>query len=145
MNAKPKQRSRLLLAAAPFVLLLLGACESTPRGSQNSYEGSEGRPMTAQEGNVTLARSLTIKDPVHKRQDGRLMVQFRLESQRSTRVDFAWTIDWFDQAGFAVQGANRHWEPVSLGGYGTTVLTSVAPTAAAVSWKLEVTSRNEVH
>lgn len=144
MSTQCKPRSRVLLAAAPLLLLLVGACESTPRGSQNSYEGSEGRAMTVEEGNGILARSLSIKDPVHKREGGRLMVQFQLENQRSTRTDFAWTINWFDQAGFAVPGLQRHWEPVSLGGYSTTLLTSIAPTSAAVSWKLEVTSRNEV-
>jgi len=145
MSPKNILRSRALLVAAPLVLLLTGACESTPRGSQNSYEGSENSPMTAVEDNEILARSLAIKDPLHKREGGRLVVQFQLENTRSTATAFAWTIDWFDQAGFVIRGATRHWEPVSLGGYGNTILTVTAPTPEAVSWKLEVTSRNEVH
>ena len=144
MSANQTTRPRAWLAAVPLVLLLTGACTSVPRGSQNSYEGREGGPMTATEGNEVLARSLAIKDPLHKRVDGRLVVQFTLENRRSSDTQFAWAIDWFDQQGFAVQGAVRHWQPVALGGYGSTILTVTAPTPDAVSWKLQVTSRNEV-
>ena len=144
MSANQRTSSRAWLVAAPLVLLLTGACTSVPRGSQNSYEGREGSSMTATEGNQKLARSLAIKDPLHKRVDGRLVVQFQLENRRSTDTDFSWAIDWFDQAGFAVQGAVRHWEPVALGGYGSKILTVTAPTPEAVSWKLQVSSRNEV-
>lgn len=144
MSTNLRTRPSTWLIAAPLVLLFTGACTSVPRGSQNSYEGREGGKMTATEGNQTLARSLAIKDPLHKRVDGRLVVQFQLENRRSTETDFAWAVDWFDQQGFAVQGAVRHWQPVALGGYGSTILTVTAPTPDAVSWKLQVTSRNEV-
>jgi uncharacterized protein YcfL len=135
-------RSEALLAT--LLLFALGACTSTPRGSQNSYEGREGGQMNAVEGNQILARNLAIKNPIHKREGGRMVVQFDLENRRSTATDFAWAVDWFDRDGFAVRGATRHWEPVSLGGYGSTTLTVVAPTPDASSWKLQVTSRNEV-
>ena len=101
MSANQTTRPRAWLAAVPLVLLLTGACTSVPRGSQNSYEGREGGTMTATEGNEVLARSLAIKDPLHKRVDGRLVVQFTLENRRSSDTQFAWAIDWFDQQGFA--------------------------------------------
>jgi len=134
----------LAIPLAALLLASLGACTSTPRGSQNRYEGREGGQMTAVEGNQTLARNLAIKNPIHKREDGRMIVQFDLENRHSTPLDFAWAVDWFDRDGFAVRGATRHWEPIALGGYGSTTLTVVAPSPEASSWKLQVTSRNEI-
>ena len=101
--------------------------------------------MTAVEGNEILARVLQIKNPRSRRTaDGRMQVQFELENSRSTHLDFAWAVDWFDQTGFKVQDNTRHWEPTALGGYGITTLSITAPTPAASSWKLQITSRDEV-
>ena len=133
-------------AAALLALGLAGACTSTPRGSQNAYEGGEGQAELERiEGNKTLARALDVRDVRTRRnEDGRLVVQFELKNTRSNALRFAWAADWFDQAGFRIDDTTRHWEPVSLGGYGSTYLTLTSPTPAAGSWKLQVTSPDEV-
>jgi uncharacterized protein YcfL len=132
--------------AAPLFALALGACHTTPRGSQNAYEASEGaHQMKAIEGNQLLARRLEITNPISRRQgDGRLQIQFDLRSKTSDPLRFAWAIDWYDPSGFRISDVTRRWEPVSLGGYGSTSLSAVAPTPAAASWKLQVTSPDEV-
>ena len=136
-------RSRWMAIACGFALL--AACESTPRGSQNHYEGAEGESELVRiEPNRALRNQLVITNPIHQRVDERLKVQFQLENRYGTEIKFSWTIDWFDQQGFQVVDARRHWEPVSLDGYGTKVLTVVAPTPGASSWKLQVSSRSEV-
>jgi len=126
--------------------LALAACSTTPRGSQNAYRGSEGSHETQEvEGNQILARNLSIRDPRSRREDDRLVVQFELANTRSNALSFAWTVDWYDQAGFHVQDSTRHWRPEALGGFGSTTLTITAPTREATSWKLQVTSPDEVH
>jgi uncharacterized protein YcfL len=129
---------------AALAAALLCACTTTPRGSANRYEGREGGQMEAVEGNQELARKLALKNVLSKREDGRMIVQFDLTNKKSTRLEFAWTIEWLDAAGFVIPGSDRHWEPISMGGYAVETLTAVAPRPEATQWRLQVTSRNEV-
>lgn len=135
---------------APFlacVLLLLGsACRSAPRGSENQYSGSEGSlELRSSEGNRDLAARLAILNPRSRRlADGRLQVEFDLKNTRSNQTEFAWTVDWFDRDGFEVQTAQRAFEPMALGGGAMRTLQITSPTPNAVSWRLSITSRNEV-
>ncbi len=138
-------------ARAPFVvpalaLLLCAACRTTPKGNQNTYTGSEGsHEVGRMEGNQDLANRLEIVDPKSRRlEDNRLQVQFDLRNKRSSTTEFAWTVDWFDASGFQVAQGSRHYEPLSLGGGAWKTLTITAPTPEAVSWRLGITSRNEV-
>ena len=130
----------LALAAA----VLVSACTSTPEGKANRYEGTEGGTIKAVEDNRALAGDLAIKKAVSKRENDRLIVQFDLENRRSSRLEFAWTIDWYDVHGFQIDDVTRRWEPISLGGYAATTLKVVAPRPKATQWRLQVTSRDEV-
>jgi len=130
----------IALAAA----VLASACTSAPKGEANRYEGTEGGSINAVEDNRALADDLAIKNAISKRQDGRLMVQFDLENRTSSRLEFAWTVDWYDAHGFQIDDATRRWEPVSLGGSAAKTLKIVAPRPEATQWRLQVTSRDEV-
>lgn len=134
----------LCLAA---LFLSLGACTTTPRGSQNSYRTSSGQLQLERiEGNKQLASNLQILNPIEKTVDGRKLAQFELKNTRSSAVGFAWAVDWFDEDGFLIDDNQRVFEPVSLGGYGSTFITITAPKAGEkLSWKLTVTSPDEVH
>ena len=138
MNLKRKDPWLVLAAAA------LAACTSAPKGDANRYEGSEGGQITAIENNRALAQKLAIKNAVHKRENDRLVVQFDLENRRSSQLEFAWTIDWFDAHGFQIDDATRLWAPIKMGGHAVRTLKAVAPRPEATQWKLQVTSRNEV-
>ncbi len=137
---------RALLVLPTIALLLPTACRTTPKGNQNTYTGSEGSlEIGRMEGNQDLASRLEIVDPKSRRlEDDRLQVQFDLRNKRSSTTEFAWTVDWFDASGFLVAQASRHYEPLSLGGGAWKTLTITAPTPEAVSWRLGITSRNEV-
>lgn len=130
------------------VLLLFGAaaCRSTPRGNENQYSGSEGsHELRSSEGNSDLAARLAILNPRSRRlADGRLQVEFDLQNTRSNQTEFAWTVDWFDGDGFEVETAHRAFEPMALGGGAVRTLKITSPTPQAVSWRLSITSRNEV-
>ena len=135
-----------LPALVAIALLLPAACRSTPKGNQNTYTGTEGSMEIGRiEGNQMLASRLKIVDPKSRRlADGRLQVAFDLHNASSNQTEFAWTVDWFDASGFQVPVASRYYEPVALGGGAWKTLTITAPTPEAVSWRLGITSRNEV-
>lgn len=137
--------TRALCLGALF--LALGACTTTPRGSQNSYRSQNGKlELERIEGNKQLASNLQILNPLEKVVDGRKLAQFELKNTRSTALGFAWAVDWFDEDGFRIDNNQRVFEPVSLGGYGSTFITITAPKAGErLSWKLTVTSPDEVH
>jgi uncharacterized protein YcfL len=129
------------------LFLFLGACTTTPRGSQNSYRATSGQLQLERiEGNKQLASNLQILNPIEKTVDGRKLAQFELKNTRSSALGFAWAVDWFDEDGFLIDDNQRVFEPVSLGGYGSTFITITAPKAGEkLSWKLTVTSPDEVH
>ena len=126
--------------------LFAPACRTTPKGHENTYTGSEGSQEIGRiEGNQMLASRLAIVDPKSRRlPDGRLQVQFELRNARDSQTEFAYTVDWFDASGFLIPQASRHYEPVALGGGAWKTITITGPTPEAVSWRLGITSRNEV-
>ena len=135
-----KTRTALLAACLCATIL---ACRA-PAGSQNSYQGTETGDMQRTEGNANLKGNLWVSNPARRRVDGRLQIQFDLENRRATNLRFAWATLWFDKDGFQIDDGSRHWEPVTLNGHGTKTLTVTSPTREAVSWRLDITSPNEV-
>jgi len=142
----PNRLSRVLTLLAALAVLLPAACRTTPKGNENTYTGTEGSLEVGRiEGNQMLASRLKIVDPKSRRlADGRLQVQFDLRNAKDSQTEFAWTVEWFDASGFVIPQASRHYEPVALGGGAWKTLTITAPTPEAVSWRLGITSRNEV-
>ena len=150
MNPTPRS-TRTWIASTAAALCATAAlcapgCRTTPKGHENTYTGSEGSPEIGRiEGNQMLASRLAIVDPKSRRlPDGRLQVQFDLRNARDSQTEFAWTVDWFDASGFLIPQASRHYEPVALGGGASHTFTITGPTPEAVSWRLGITSRNEV-
>lgn len=135
------------LAYCGALLFAFGACTLTPRGSQNSYQGQGGKlNLERIEGNKILANNLEIINPIEKTVDGRKIAQFEVKNRLSNAQSFAWAVDWFDEDGFRINDNQRVFQPVSLGGYGSTYITITAPKAGEkLSWKLTVTSPDEVH
>ncbi len=134
------------LAGCALLVLGAAACRSTPRGNENQYSGSEGsHEIQRVEGNRDLAARLAILSPRSRRlEDGRLQVEFDLKNTRSSQTEFAWTVDWFDRDGFEVETAHRSFEPMALGGGAVRTIKITSPTPESVSWRLSITSRNEV-
>jgi uncharacterized protein YcfL len=134
------------LALSLTLLLLPAACRITPKGSQNTYTGTEGSMEIERiEENGDLAARLKIVNPKSRRlADGRLQVQFDLQNTRDSQTEFAWAVDWFDASGFVIKTAHRAFEPMNLGGGAVRTLSITAPTPESASWRLSITSRNEV-
>ena len=134
-------------ACSAALLLASSACVLTPHGSQNSYRGTGGKlELERIEGNKLLANNLEILNPLEKTVDGRKIAQFEIKNRLSVAQQFAWAVDWFDEDGFRINDNQRVFQPVSLGGFGSTYVTITAPkTGLKLSWKLTVTSPDEVH
>jgi len=134
------------IAALVALITALGACTVTPQGSQNSYTGKTGKlEIERIEGNRQLANNLEIINPLEKTVNGFKIVQFELRNKLTNTQRFAWAADWFDEDGFRINDNARVFQPVSLGGSGTTYITIPAPRAGNLSWRLTVTSPDEVH
>jgi uncharacterized protein YcfL len=133
------------IACSSALLLAVAACTVTPKGSQNSYTGKQKLELERIEGNKFLAANLQIVDPLEKTVDGRKVVQVMVKNKLSSAQSFAWAVDWFDEEGFRINDNQRVFQPVSLGGFGTTPITFTAPKTGNLSWRLTVTSPDEVH
>ncbi|MEO6710507.1 MAG: DUF1425 domain-containing protein [Planctomycetota bacterium] len=134
------------LLCSSALVLGFGACVLTPSGSQNSYQTSKGKLEVERiEGNKLLANNLQILNPIEKTVDGRKIAQFEIKNKLSNTQRFAWAVDWFDEDGFRINDNQRVFEPVSLGGFGSTFKTITAPKTGNLSWRLTVTSPDEVH
>lgn len=135
---------RLPAAAAAF-LLALCSCNSTPKGETNLYESDGLETEKVIEGNRDLAKHLSIIDPRARYGPGDIMeVQFDLKNNRTKSLAFQWRIDWIDHSGFVIDTNVTGWKPVKLGSGVTTTIRGVAPSAEAQSWRLQVSTPNEV-
>lgn len=138
--------TRVVTALGSLLLIAGAACRASHHGNQNTYSGTEGSlEVESSLVNSDLASRLKIVNPRTRRlADGRLQVQFDLQNTRSSQTEFAWTVDWFDDSGFLVETGRRSFEPMNLGGGAVRTLKITAPTPASASWRLSITSRNEV-
>ncbi len=135
----------LTRAACAALILGLGACRGAPSGDTNVYESGGVFEDSMIEGNASLAKDLTILEPLSRSGPGDLMeVQFDLRNERSSSLAFQWRIDWFDAGGFRIDAGGAGWEPLRLGGGAQTTLHAIAPRADAQRWRLQVSSPNEV-
>ena len=145
MNLRMPWTRTALGAACALALLATQACRSAPKGDTNVYEsGTNFDDATIIEGNPGLARDLTILEPRTRMVGERLDVQFDLLNERSSSLAFQWRIDWFDAAGFRIDDTTATWEPIKLGGGAKFTIQKIAPRPEARTWRLQVSSPNEV-
>lgn len=123
----------------PLALVPLFACTSPPSGSVNRYDGSG-----AEVGNSVLHAALEMRNIVRAEKNGLMVVQVELHNRRTAPLAFQWSVDWFDRAGLKILYGPQHWEPERLAGSASKVIQMIAPSPDAVSWQLQVGSRDEV-
>jgi hypothetical protein len=124
--------------------LLGSGCATAPYGPQNTYTGREGAAELQRDiGNSELDHHVELRDIHSERRDGRLLVQFELNSDLSSASSIEWMVEWYDDKNFLID-VPRHWEPVVIGPRGHHSCTIIGPTTSASAWKLSVRPRNEV-
>jgi len=140
----PMNRQRLPRALASIALvsglLALSACQSTRRGTANTYTFTEGHhAMVADVNDSRFADRIQVLGPrtVRATPGERIVAQFELHNARSNRIRIEYDIDWFDQNGVEVEFPGG-WTPLSLSGGSNHSVRLTAPTTAVTSWKLQV-------
>ena len=137
-----KRRGRAALCTA---LALAGSACTTASTttSQNTYAGGEGRETETTVGNSKLEWYLEMVDMRHQRRDGRLFVQFKLKNKQNSDMKLEWSIEWYDEDGFAID-SERRWTPVKIAGKGFETIAVTGPVPAASIWELNVRPPNTV-
>jgi uncharacterized protein YcfL len=130
-------KTRLLLAS--LALFSLAACRVTPQGSVNRTDGK-----STEVGNSLLNAALEMRNIVKAEKNGLMVVQLELRNRRTSPLAFQWTVEWYDRAGLKLSYVPQHWEPERLAGSASKTIQMVAPSPEAVSWQLQVGSRDEV-
>ncbi|MBM3989747.1 MAG: DUF1425 domain-containing protein [Planctomycetes bacterium] len=128
-----------LLLPFSLSLLPLVACTTAPSGSVVRYDG-KGTEI----GNSLLNAALEMRNIVRAEKHGLMVVQVDLKNRRTTPLAFQWSVEWYDRAGLKISYVPQHWEPERLAGSASKTIQMVAPSPEAVSWQLQVGSRDEI-
>jgi uncharacterized protein YcfL len=145
MQHHRNDRRRLPGALALALAVVAGGACSSARGTQNEYRGGDTTiGIEATEGNRQLAAEIVILNSREKRQADRKVVEFELQNTTGSSRRFAWSVDWFDGQGFLIDDSTRVWQPVALAGHEATTINMVAPRPDATSWKLRISSPDEI-
>ena len=95
--------------------------------------------QTLQVDNAKLARLLQVQDVVvGQTKNGLMKVSLKLTSRQNKSIVAQSKFVWFDADGNEIDPDTDPWRPLVIHGKETRTIQGVAPTAAAVSFKLRV-------
>jgi len=123
----------LLLSCA---LLGLAACQS------NTVRAGDSVPEI---GDASVQSRLECRGSLGLTEErGRRSIAFDLFNIGDSRLDFVYTIDWFDQRGNALEPAERTWSRAKLGAGDSTAVRGTAPSPMAVAWCLRALRPDQI-
>ena len=106
-------------------------------GAETDEEGN--LQQILQVDNAKLARQLHVDDlTVGQTKNGLMKAGVKLTSQQNKSIVAQSKFAWFDADGAEIDPDTDPWRPLVLHGKETRTVQGVAPTAAAVSFKLRV-------
>ena len=106
-------------------------------GAETDEEGN--LQQILQVDNAKLARQLHVDDlTVGQTKNGLMKAGVKLTSQQNKSIVAQSKFAWFDADGAEIDPDTDPWRPLVLHGKETRTIQGVAPTAAAVSFKLRV-------
>jgi uncharacterized protein YcfL len=119
--------------AALVLGLGLPACRS---GGAAQSSSAAPDPMVALSGDPAVEGDLeTLDVRISGSGDGRVL-DFGLRNKSSTKLSFAWTLEWYDPAGARIAGSARAWTSMTLDAGATRAIQVPVPTPNATSWRL---------
>lgn len=135
------------LAVLPLLaaVLTLGACNSVTRVNTVEPEGMKAIPQPILLKKVNFDQSLASGAQVVSAYEGRTpagapRVQLNVANKSGgSETDFMWKAEWFDGSGMVIPGQNPQWTKVILLPGQDTTVTFMAPTTAAVDWRISMT------
>jgi uncharacterized protein YcfL len=119
--------------AALFLGLLLPACRSkgTPQESPGTPD-----PMLELPGDPRIESDLETLDVRMSDSGGERILEFGLRNKSSSKLPFAWTLEWYDSAGARIAGSARAWTSMTLEAGATRAIQVHVPSPDASSWRL---------
>ncbi|MDR0994115.1 MAG: YcfL family protein [Verrucomicrobiota bacterium] len=137
MKMKAMMAGGMLLAAlwtggcaAPNTSGLTAGMDSDDQGIMQSY---------LQTDNTRLARFLIVEDVVAAQsRNGLMKANVKLTSRHNKTVVVQSKFAWFDADGMEIDPDGDPWRPLTLHGRETRSIQGVAPSAAAVSFRLRI-------
>ena len=130
-----------ILAAALMAALAAGCAAPNTSGVTVGVEtDAEGNlQQVLQVDNAKLARQLQVDDlVVGQTKNGLMKAGVKLTSRQNKSIVAQSKFAWFDADGNEIDPDTDPWRPLVLHGKETRTIQGVAPTAAAVSFKLRV-------
>mgnify|MGYP003590219694 FL=1 len=135
------KRGWILGAAAVAAALAAGCAAPNTAGITVGVEAdADGNlQQVLQVDNAKLAKSLKVEEAVvGQTKNGLMKVNVKLTSRQNKDVVAQSKFAWFDADGNEIDPDTDPWRPLVLHGKETRTIQGVAPTAAAVSYKLRV-------
>ena len=135
------KRGWILGAAAVAAALAAGCAAPNTAGITVGVEAdADGNlQQVLQVDNAKLAKSLKVEEAVvGQTKNGLMKVNVKLTSRQNKDVVAQSKFAWFDADGNEIDPDTDPWRPLVLHGKETRTIQGVAPTAAAVSFKLRV-------
>ena len=131
-----------ILATAALAAALAAGCASPNTsglavGAETDEEGN--LQQLLQVDNAKLARQLQVDDlVVGQTKNGLMKAGVKLTSRQNKSIVAQSKFVWFDADGNEIDPDTDPWRPLVIHGKETRTIQGVAPTAAAVSFKLRV-------
>ena len=130
-----------ILAAALMAALAAGCAAPNTAGITVGAETDEAGNLQQllQVDNAKLARQLQVDDlVVGQTKNGLMKAGVKLTSRQNKSIVAQSKFAWFDETGAEIDPDTDPWRPLVLHGKETRTIQGVAPSAAAVSFKLRV-------
>ena len=130
------------LGMAALALALAAGCASPNTsgitvGAETDADGN--LQQLLQVDNAKLARQLHVDDlVVGQTKNGLMKASVQLTSRQNKSIVAQSKFAWFDEGGNEIDPDTDPWRPLVIHGKETRTIQGVAPTAAAVSFKLRV-------
>ena len=130
------------LGIAALALALAAGCASPNTsgitvGAETDADGN--LQQLLQVDNAKLARQLHVDDlVVGQTKNGLMKASVKLTSRQNKSIVAQSKFAWFDEGGNEIDPDTDPWRPLVIHGKETRTVQGVAPTAAAVSFKLRV-------
>lgn len=125
------------LAGGLILAGLLTGCTSVL--VQSGHLQPDGKTAAALDvSNPLLFSRISVKDARMMKEDDRLRVQVTLHNRWHFNLDYAYQFQWFDANGMEIAPGARPWVPIVLHGKADITAEALAPSAAAVAFKLRV-------
>ena len=130
------------LGIAALALALAAGCASPNTsgitvGAETDADGN--LQQLLQVDNAKLARQLHVDDlVVGQTKNGLMKASVKLTSRQNKSIVAQSKFAWFDEGGNEIDPDTDPWRPLVIHGKETRTIQGVAPTAAAVSFKLRV-------